>query len=348
MSCSYAKDFSEDIIDRLPDEIILYILSFLSLETILICERVSARWRKLSRDPSIWRNIVIRYSGKPDLIKACDIGNMNLFFSHCQYIHCIKLQYIYDYPLILSLLKNCTNLISLELVMCSISLDFQEHVSLWKKLKKLNLKNTLCIHNSSEMLFKFDDFKDLTFLALPNFGLSTHNFSSLLECKNLNHIFIEKIKCLSLDNIRQLILGRQQILICLHIYGGSSVDDNCLQILSHSPRLKDLAIVNCDNLTDEGLLSLINYKLIENIQIWNNKSFSEKALIQTLSHPNLFKLIRLSLSRINNIPPIIVDIISESYKRLKFLALYNCPRIVYREHAKHLDSKFRNIDVVLY
>ncbi|CAK1579367.1 unnamed protein product [Parnassius mnemosyne] len=342
---AWDKEASEGI-GVLPDEIILYVFKFLPLETLLICEKVCRHWRKLAHDTTLWRHFVIIYSGKPGQSEVSE-KNLEIICSHSQIIFCLKLQYLYNYQDIKSIMEKCCNLVSIELVMCRLCKEFEDDIKKWPNLKKINLKNSLVLSNEDLVIY-YDQFKDLNFLALSDFGLSLANCNSLLNCQYLNHILIEKIKNLSLDYMKELILSKQTSIITLHIYGGDSIDDHCLQLLSQCSLLKDLAIIRCENLTDKGFISLVNLNEIKHLQIWNNLNFSELVLLQTLSSPNMKVLQSLSLSRIINVSPVIVDTISEYYKNLKFLALYQCPRIINTDYEKQLKSKFRNIEVVLY
>lgn len=334
-------------INDLPDELIITIFIKLPLEAVVICEDVCRRWRKLARDRSLWRRLVVTYSGKPGKSEVCT-KNLDVIATHGEYINCLKLQYVYSYPIIKSILVQCKDLISLEMVMCRLGKDFEEDIARWPNIKKLNLKNSLLFQSAEELAIQFDQFKHLNYLSLSEFGLSPVNSHTLLSCKNLVHILIEKIRDLDLDFIMELITVKQNVLETFRIYGGDAINDHCLHLLSKCPVLKDLAIIRCENLTDNGLISLVNLKQILHLQIWNNTQFSEMGLLRTLGSPNLVKLISLSLSRIGNISPIIVDLISEYYKDLKFLGLYQCARIINTDYEKQLKSKFRNIDVVLY
>lgn len=334
-------------INILPDELLINIFQYLSIESILECERVCSRWKKLSRDLSLWRNLVFVYSGKPG---QTEIGerNLEILDTHRECIRCLKLQYVYSYSEIKSIIDQCPNIISLELVMCRIGKEFEQDITKWPDLRKINLKNSLVLMNNVEVLVPYDNFKYLNYLSLSDFGLPVETRDSLLRCNYLTHIFIEKVKDLTLDYVKKLIANKMKILVALHIYGGDAVDDECLQMLTNCNSLKDLAIIRCENLTDAGLIKLTNLQKIEHIQIWNNTVFTEENLKRTLSSPNLIKVESLSLSRIGNISPVIVDVISEHYKNLKFLALYQCPKITNTDYEKQLKSKFRNIDVVLY
>lgn len=336
-----------DLINNLPEELLLYIFRLLPLETILECENVCRLWRKLSRDVTLWRRIVLVYSGKPG---QSDVSSKNLEIiqSHADYICCLKLQYIYNYPELKTILDKCNRLISLELVMCRIGKGFEEDVKRWPHLKKLNLKNSLLLQANDTISLEFDQFKDLNYLSLSDFGLTVNNCDTLINCAHLSHILIEKIKNLNLECIRDLILSKMKILKTFHIYGADAVDDECIQLLSQCRQLKDLAIIRCESLTDAGLIALVNCQNLQHLQIWNNVHFSELNLLKTLGSPTMVKLQSLSLSRIRNIAPVIVDVISEYYKNLKFLAVYQCPRIINTDYEKQLKSKFRNIDVVLY
>lgn len=340
-------DGEETPIDILPDELIIYIFKYLSLETILECENVCSRWKKLARDAALWRRIVFIYSGKPGQSEVSE-KSMEIIETHGECIRCLKIQYVYSYSVIKSILQQCHNIISLELVMCRINKEFEEDVTRWPNLKKINLKNSLVLMNNVDVLVPYDNFKYLNYLALSDFGLPVATRDSLLRCNYLSHIFIEKVKNLDLKYVQNLITSKKKILNAFHIYGGDAVNDECLAMLSECNLLRDLAIIRCENLTDAGLIKLTNLQLLEHLQIWNNVNFTEANLHRTLRSPNLVKMQSLSLSRIGNISPVIVDVISEYYKNLKFLAVYQCPRIINTDYEKQLKSKFRNIDVVLY
>lgn len=346
MTATDVEMVSEDI-NILPDELIMYIFKLLPLDAILACENVCQRWKKLARDVTLWKNIIMVYSGKPGQSEV-SAKNLEIIQSHCECICCLKLQYFYVYLDITSILEKCDNLVSLELVMCGIDKDFEVDIARWPNLKKLSMKNSLLPQRSADLNIQYDQFKYLNYLSLSNFGLNSTNSESLLCCKYLSHIYIDKIRGLDLEFIMKLILTKQKILETFHIYGGDAVNNECLKMLSHCPMLKDLAIIRCENLTDEGLIALTNLKHVEHLQIWNNDNFTEANLLRALGSPTMVTLKTLSLSRIGNISPIIVDVISEYYKNLKYLALYMCPRIVNTDYEKQLRLKFRNIDVVLY
>ncbi|XP_022826205.1 F-box/LRR-repeat protein 7-like isoform X2 [Spodoptera litura] len=334
-------------IDILPNELLIKIFQYLPIESILECEKVCSRWNKISRDLSVWRGLDFVYSGKPG---QTEIGerNLRILDTHRECIRCLKIQYVYSYSEIKSIIDQCPNIISLELVMCRIGKQFEKDITKWPDLRKINLKNSLVLMNNVEVLVPYDNFKHLNYLSLSDFGLPVETRDSLLRCNYLTHIFIEKVRDLTLDYVKRLIINKTKILVALHIYGGGAVDDECLQMLSYCNSLKDLAIIHCENLTDAGLIKLTNLKKIQHLQIWNNIVFSEENLKRTLGSPNLTKLESLSLSKIGNVSPVIVDVISEHYKNLKFLALYQCPQIINTDYEKQLKAKFRNIDVVLY
>ncbi|XP_075976019.1 uncharacterized protein LOC142976500 [Anticarsia gemmatalis] len=331
----------------LPDELMINIFKLLPLETLLECENVCTRWKKLARDAAVWRKIVFIYSGKPGQSEVSE-KNLEIIATHHDCIRCLKIQYVYSYPVIKSIIQQCHNLISLELVMCRISKEFEEDITRWPNLKKINLKNSLVLMSNEDITIAYDNFKYLKYLGLSDFGLPALTRDTLFKCNFLSHIFIEKVKNLDLEFVHNLIRSKMEILQALHIYGGEAVSDETLYLMSQCKLLKDLAVIRCEGLTDAGIIHLANLNIIEHLQIWNNSNFTEVNLRLTLGSPSLKKLKSLSLSRIANISPVIVDIISEYYKNLKFLAVYQCPRIINTDYEKQLKSKFRNIDVVLY
>ncbi|VVC92522.1 unnamed protein product, partial [Leptidea sinapis] len=310
--------------NNLPDELIISIFKYLSIDDLLTCKCVCVKWRKLSLDPMLWRRLLIVYSGKPGQSEVNE-KSLRIIKLHPNLVYCLKIQYEYNYSIIQSMMAKCKNIISFEVVVCRIKEKFKDDIKKWPHLKKLNLKNTMPFE-AITWTISFDHFKELKYIALAEFGLNSSNCETLLDCTCLTHINIEKIKDLELDFIKKLIDMKQSKLETLHIYGGSSVDDSCLQDLTKCPKLKDLAILRCENLTNRGLIHLANLNHIERLQIWNNNNFTEIMLLKTLQSPNLITLKSLSMSRIKHISPAAIDTISEHYKNLKFLALYQCPR----------------------
>lgn len=337
-------DEDEAPIDILPDELMIGIFELLPIEDLVKCEEVCRRWRKVARDPTLWRRIPI--------VCSCQLGEISekklaLINSHSSCIRCIKLQYILNYPIIKSMLNQCKYLVSIELIMCRIEKEFEEDIKKWTDLTKLNLKNSL-LKSDKDLVIQYDQFKKLNYLGLSDFGLSTANCESLLNCNNLNHINIEKIRGLTIDFMKLLIKTKQSTLVSLRIYGGSIVDDDTLFILATCPKLEELAILRCENLSDKALVGIATFPNLKCLQLWNNTTFSESVLVKTLKSTVLVKMKSLSLSKITNVSSRTVDVISEYYKNLRFLALYQCPLIIRTDYEKQLKAKFRNIDVVLY
>lgn len=331
-------------INSLPDELLLHIFKFLELDSVLECEKVCRRWRKLATDSGIWRRTHIVCSAQSG--QVCP-KTVRVIKTHCEIVRHLRMQYILKYPYLSSLTTLCNNLLSLEMVMCRIQVEVEEDLKQWPHLQKLNLKNSM-LKSERPLLLPLDHFKELTFLGLSDFGLTNENFHSLLQCHYLNHIVIDKIKGLDLNYIKTLINTKQETLITFHIYGGESIDDDCLFLLAKCSMLKDLSIIRCESLTDRALDGVANLVPITHLQIWNNYVFSETRLMRTLQHENLRKLQRLSLSRIENVTGGVVDVISEYYTSLKFLALYQCPKVINNDYEKQLKAKFRNIHIVLY
>lgn len=231
--------------------------------------------------------------------------------------------------------------------MCRIQVEVEEDLKQWPHLQRLNLKNSL-LKSQRVLLLPLDHLKELTFLGLSDFGLTTDNCNSLLQCPNLNHIVINKIMGLEMDYIKTLIKTKQETLKTLHIYGGDSIDDDCIFLLTKCSVLQDLSIIRCENLTDRALDDIAKLERITHLQIWNNYVFSEEKIERTLQHENLRDLKKLSLSRITNVTGGVVDILYKCYTSLKFVALYQCPRLVKKDYEALLRSKFKNIEIVLY
>lgn len=328
----------------MPDEILLHIFQFLDLDAVLACERVSRRWRKVALDAGVWRRTVVVCSAQHG--QVCP-ATLKIIRSHRMVLRHLKMQYILKYSSVSSLSGICKNLSALEMVMCRIQVELEEDLKRWPKLKKLNLKNSL-LKSTRPILLPLGYFKELTFLCLSDFGLTTENCDALLQCSQLNHILIDQIKGLEISNIRKLISTKQQTIITIHLYGGESIDDDCVLMLAQCPKLKDLNILHCEALTDRALDGIANLKCILRLQIWHNTSFSEAKLMKTFETERLRQLRRLSLSRVRNVTGNVVDIISEYYTNLMFLALYLCPRINKSHCENQLKAKFRNIEIVLY
>lgn len=330
-------------INTLPDELLLYIFRHLDIDSVLQCEKVSRRWRNLATDSGLWRHTQIVCSAQSG--QVCP-KTVRLIKSHCKIVRNLRMQYILKYPYLSSLTTLCDNLLSLEMVMCRIQVEVEEDLKQWPHLKRLNFKNSM-LKSERPLLLPLEYFKELTFLGLSDFGLTNENCDSLLQCQYLNHIVIEKIKGLSLSYMKTLISTKRDTLMTLHIYGGDSIDDDVMFLLAKCTVLKDLSIIRCESLTDRALDGVAKLVPITHLQIWNNYVFTEDRLKKTLEHVNLRKLQRLSLSKISNVTGAVVDIISEYYTNLTFLALYQCPKVVNNDYEKQLKAKFSNIEIVL-
>lgn len=331
-------------ISSLPDELLVQIFQFLELDDVLACERVCRRWKALAADDAIWRRIKIVCIAQR--AQVCP-KTVRIIKSHCNVIRHLRMQYVLKYPFISSLISRCKNLLSLEMIMCRIQVEIEEDLKQWPQLEKLNLKNSL-LKSTRALLLPLDHFTELTFLGLSDFGMTPENCDSLLHCQYLNHIVIDKIICLELHYIKTLINTKQQTLETLHMYGGEAIDDDCLFLLAKCPKLTDLCIIACESLTDRALEGITELKPITHLQIWNNAVFSDAMIRKTLEHENLRKLQRLSLSQISNVTGSVVDIITEYYTDLRFLALYQCPKIEKNSYENQLKAKFKDINLILY
>jgi hypothetical protein len=97
-------------IDSFPDEILLEIFSYCSVEDLVLSiQHVNKRWKEVSQDPKLWKNLVFR----PD--KGTDDELIRNVVEQAPMLRCLVLSHEIDAPsLVDSLCKGCTNIQRLQ------------------------------------------------------------------------------------------------------------------------------------------------------------------------------------------------------------------------------------------
>ena len=100
----------ESVIDNFPDEILLEIFSYCSVEDLVLSiQHVNRRWREVSQDPKLWRDLVFRPA------KGTDEELIRSVVEQAPMLRYLVLSHEIDAPLLTdSLCKGCRDIRKLQ------------------------------------------------------------------------------------------------------------------------------------------------------------------------------------------------------------------------------------------
>lgn len=301
----------------LPDEIILKVMSNLSVEELIQWGQVSKRIRNISHINSLWQ-IVDLYEKKvsTDFVKM-------ILSSGCKYLsltYCILVGKLS--------LKEPSNLRGLDLTYCSASIDVgEELLASCNSLATLFLTefgltqrmiNSVCKNSKQLKFLTLDGAKSKTKM-LDKFLDSCHSLEALnLECFSFSS---KRIKSLCFKN--HLTLQKVDFSSCygLNLASVKLIVDNCVEI-------KDL------RLTDSQLSKLSLHYLVNNLTIKIEAlslqyqiNLDDAHILNLVERCKNLSVLHLGSTFINNNS--ITGIIKNLKLTLKELCVVNCKNIGY-------------------
>ena len=224
---------------KLPDEIILKIFSFLSLESLGNCNQVSHRMKRIAEDTSLWEKVEaegkVIPAGFVEKIVKCKVKAIS--FRYCE-ILATNLNLLQEYNLDLKYMDitNCDgndNFLS-ELVKCSKSLEYlnindSRSNLVFECIEKIAYPNNLRVLCLNEVKLRFESIKkiidkctELTDIDISDAGLTQQSITYI--CTNLtpnalkidlscNYVKDEHIQCLveRCRNLKHLDLSATNI-----------------------------------------------------------------------------------------------------------------------------------------
>lgn len=269
-------------IEQLPDNIILEILSYLSVKDLCISGQVSRRWRRIARDNSLWRHVdLLPYRLVPQRIWKV----IRTHLSEC--LLTLKIKGFVDTGLpnqkkhsltnamLQDIKERCPNIKELYLHGCnteildatllpmsitSLTIASSSWKPRWLKqalfsnLIYLSLKDSVRVDNFDvEDIIKFTDIKKLI----------------LRKCYRISDPGFQKIAT-SFTNLEELDLSCTECSdLALHHFS------------RHLVNLHTLVLTNCKNITDSGLFTLVTgLKKLENLDVTNSKKITNEGIMK--------------------------------------------------------------------
>ncbi|XP_063414567.1 F-box/LRR-repeat protein 12-like [Mytilus trossulus] len=276
--------------DLLPDNIILEVLNYLPVKELCIAGSVCRRWRRITRDYTLWRHVDLT-PYRLDLKKTWKV--IRSHFSEC--LISLKLRGDFNMPIkdknpvsdamLADLNERCPNIRHITLQNCKLqNLEMKLPPSLtsielyqcyWKPrwFKHLhtmvpNIKCLILEHTSRVDNHDLDDVCKIT-------GLESLNLNA---CYRINEKGLEKIAkelinlqtleiahCNCTDLILHHISRHLTKLETLNIRNSKVTDSGISTIVSGLSNLKHLNINKCDLLTTSGLECLKSLKSLKTL-----------------------------------------------------------------------------------
>ena len=240
--------------DKLPDEIMLKIFSFLSLESLGNCNQVSHRMKRIAEDTSLWEKVEaegkVIPAGFVEKIVKCKVKAIS--FRYCEVL-ATNSNLLQEYNLDLKYMDitNCDgndNFLS-ELVKCSKSLEYlnindSRSNLVFECIEKIAYPNNLKVLCLNEVKLHFESIKkiidkctELTDIDISDAGLTQQSITYI--CTNLtpntlkidlscNEVTDEHIQCLveRCRNMKHLDLSATNV-TCRSVH-------RIVTVLSHS------------------------------------------------------------------------------------------------------------------
>lgn len=300
----------------------------IDLESILAVAKVCVRWQQLCLTPCVWDNA---------RLIVCMKNYMNIIDSIVpsvsNYLKRVKLQFFKLYPAVRSsLISYCPNLTHLEISISQIDSCIFHDLGNWPNLKFLSFRNSLIVQSPGNgdvnyvYDLPFECLKSLETLVLSNFALSRNSLYSMLQCRNLISINMEKMKNIPADFLESLLTSKHLSLRALHIYG-DTLNDDIMHHISNCKALEVLHIMTCKTLFDSSLRHLYRLKNLQSLKL-RHGYFSTNALLSYFTNNKFPYLTYLSLSRCLHITMQVAKAIKTSAPNLKELSFYLCPFII--------------------
>ncbi|KAL3880063.1 hypothetical protein ACJMK2_032334 [Sinanodonta woodiana] len=285
----------DDIINILPQEILLKIFSYLTpIELCLHVAPVSKAWYRCAYDPVLWKHLDFRHNPSISSVDLCWIlrrtphlrslvipGRTSSLGEVCVISECCKeLEHLnigfwtnLSGSFLKCFLQNCSNLQSLNIEGCG---NIQESncvkvLAAFKKLHILNVSHCTLLDEELEYL------------------------SKKLNC--ITSLNIDGIPWITGLGVKKLLQFHKDNLVHLYLDGAEMTDDD-MELVLQCPKLQTLTISFCDLLSDLTLMHIqnIQYGCLGKFMLRKGLNFSDKALRDMFLTSSLSKLYHLDLS----------------------------------------------------
>ncbi|KAK3610121.1 hypothetical protein CHS0354_039901 [Potamilus streckersoni] len=285
----------DDIINILPQEILLKIFSYLTpKELCLHVAPVSKAWYRYAYDPVLWKHLDFRHNASISSVDLCwilrrtphlkslvipgrtsSLGEVCVISESCKELEHLNIGFWTNLSgsFLKCFLQNCLNLQSLNIEGCGNIQDSNcvKVLAAFKKLHMLNVSHCTLLD------------KELEYLAKKLNCITSLNIDGIPW---ITGIGIKKLLQLHKDNLVDLYLD------------GAEMTDQDMELVLKCPKLQTLTISFCDLLTDLTLQHLqnIQYGCLGKLMLRKGLNFSDQALRDMFLTSSLSKLYHLDLS----------------------------------------------------
>jgi len=350
----------------LPEEIILYIFSYLSTSDLCKCARVCQQFYRISVDESLWKEITLKKRkdlSDETLKKISKKAPISLTITQCHGKHVTEHG-------IRSLFQSCgENLLDLDFSACSGKALVGElillHVSTrCRKLRSLDISwanvSDIGIQAVSEALTRLEclcmngcqSITDEATRCIANRHGENMRVLEMFGCFNITHVSLTILKD-NCPNIETLNIGQchkvsdnaisefvrsAPRLENIDLRGCKQIRDNAIKALAlNCPKLSTLVIANCPLITDDSLFAISSHLLnIRCIDVCGCPKITDKG-IQALARA-CSKLQMLDLSSTKASDRAVMSLANYCFKTLEVLKMSFCHKIT-EISLEHLAKK---------
>lgn len=276
----------------LPEEIILYIFSYLDNEFLLQkIALVCKTWSRLAKDPMLWISLSLDMK-----MQDFNLKSALLQFPYLQKL--IIQQGTIDNGFV-EAMTFLSKLWFLSLTFCDILSEaenafekFFEKNSL--KLKYLDFEGS---EVNREILSKICNLKSLRHLNLSHcIYLANETLLKVLEnSPHLQFLDLDGINFLKDRTVNSIFTLRSDSILDLSI-DGDYLTDQAFENLKNCSKLVKLNISFCDNLTDITLFEIKDLRYLKNLKLRKGSNFTARGLTAIFKDGNLSSITHLNLS----------------------------------------------------
>lgn len=309
------------LFNDLPVEIQLHIFSFLSYKEL--CQSVACvckQWLNLSQDPILWQSIV--YIDLKD--KHFNSIRKKIAISH--YLKSIKISTRSgNHGLLPILMKNCPQLIHLDLGFETISLSSFQNINLQcKNLEYLNLEGTSIAAESLQAIESIVQLPKLKQLNLSHCLWVDNNMIFKLSSgkSKFEYFNIDGIPNIKDNATSQFILNNQLYLKEL-IVDGESLSNITFSNIEKCAKLIVFSSSFSESL-DHGLESITQLTLLQTLRIRKGTRLTSERFIRAFAIGSFLHLTDLDLSECTGLSDAALSVLARKMPLLKKINLSWC------------------------
>eukprot|EP00127_Corallochytrium_limacisporum_P003111 Clim_evm40s146 gene=Clim_evmTU40s146 len=294
-------------IQKLPDETLHHIFSYLDVESLLNCSEVSRDWARVAKTSSLWsrcsitlsdselsKNSVLNkavsnFGAQIEAIEHLELRSPirgDVWFQNDMFSSMIEVQEPENDGFIETLRSGLCNLKTFEADGAAWMGKTQELIAILEgcnSLETVRLDNAKCL-TTTMFEVMCENNPDLHTVSLNNTNVLDSGLHSLTEsdCK-LREVNLNKCISISLDMLEQFIRKKGKYLERLSIASHEIGLDLITLIKESCPNLKELDVRYCTNLLSVDLQCLDGVTVQENCALYDDSPESIRAYVDLLT-----------------------------------------------------------------